>query len=67
MQRLVIVAGLILVLAGLAWKQLAKLPFGRLPGDILIDRPGMKVWIPGTTMILASAVLSFVLWLIRRF
>lgn len=67
MQRLLVAAGLILVVVGLAWQHLARLPLGRLPGDLLIDRPGLKIWIPVTTMLLASAVLSLVLWLIRRF
>jgi hypothetical protein len=39
---------------------------GRLPGDIRIERPGFRLYIPITTMLLASVVLSMVLWLIRR-
>ncbi len=44
MQRLLIVLGLVLVLAGLAWPWLSKLPFGRLPGDIVIERENLKVF-----------------------
>jgi hypothetical protein len=40
---------------------------GRLPGDIRVERPGFRLYIPITTMLLASVVLSLVLWLIRRF
>ena len=66
MQRALIIIGLTLVVLGLAWPWLSKLPLGRLPGDIVIDRPGAKVFIPITTMILISAVLSLLLWLFRR-
>jgi len=64
--RILVVAGVILVVVGLAWPWLSRLPFGRLPGDILIDRPDLKVFVPITTMIIISAVLSVLLWLFRR-
>lgn len=54
------------MLAGLAWPWLGKLPLGRLPGDIVIDRPGMKFYFPVTTMILVSLVLSAILYFFRR-
>jgi hypothetical protein len=66
MQRTLIVIGILAVLAGLLWPWLGKLPFGRLPGDIVIDRPGLKMFFPLTTMIVVSAVLSLVAWLLRR-
>lgn len=66
MQKTLIIIGVVLVLAGLAWPWLGKLPLGRLPGDIVIDRPGMKFYFPVTTMILMSLVLSAILYLFRR-
>ncbi|MFO7930831.1 MAG: DUF2905 domain-containing protein [Desulfosalsimonas sp.] len=45
MQKTLIVIGIAILLAGLLWPWLARLPIGRLPGDIIIDRPGMKVYI----------------------
>jgi Protein of unknown function (DUF2905) len=66
MQRLLIYVGIALVLVGIAWPWLSKLPFGRLPGDIIIDRPGMKFFLPLTTMIIVSIVLSLLLWLFRK-
>jgi hypothetical protein len=66
MQRTLIILGIALVLIGLLWPWLGKLPFGRLPGDILIDRPGLKVYIPITTMVLVSLVISVLLWLFRK-
>lgn len=66
MQRTLIILGISLVLIGLLWPWLGKLPLGRLPGDILIDRPGLKVYIPITTMVLVSLVISLLLWLFRK-
>jgi hypothetical protein len=37
-----------------------------LPGDIVIDRPGMKFFFPITTMIVISLVVSLILWIFRR-
>ena len=42
MQRLLIVLGILLWLAGVAWPWLSKLPFGRLPGDIIIERENFR-------------------------
>ena len=61
-----IILGLIILIAGIAWPILDKLPLGRLPGDIVIDKPGMKVYIPITTMILVSLVISVILWFFRK-
>lgn len=66
MQRALIIIGISIVLIGLLWPWLSKLPLGRLPGDILIDRPGFKVYIPITTMLLVSLLISFLLWLFRK-
>jgi hypothetical protein len=66
MRRILIAAGVLLVVAGVAWPWLSKLPFGRLPGDVVIDRPGFKVFAPFTTMIVLSLVLSVIVWLLRR-
>ena len=66
MQRTLIILGLALLAAGLAWPVISKLPLGRLPGDILIDRPGFKFFFPLTTCILVSLVLGLVAWLFRK-
>lgn len=66
MQRPLIIIGILIALAGLAWPWLSKLPFGRLPGDIVIDKPGFKFFFPITTMIIVSVVLSVIAWLFRR-
>lgn len=66
MQKTLITLGILILIAGLLWPWLAKLPFGRLPGDILIDRPGFKVSIPITTMIVVSIILSIIAWFFRK-
>ena len=66
MQRLLIGAGLLILLAGVFWPWLSKLPFGRLPGDLIVDRPGLKIFAPFTTMIILSLVISLLIWLLRK-
>jgi hypothetical protein len=66
MRRNLIVLGTIIILIGLLWPWLSKLPLGRLPGDIVVDRPGFRFFLPVTTMLIASAVLSLLLWLFRK-
>jgi len=63
---MLIVLGAVLVVAGLLWPWLKKMHLFHLPGDIVIDRPGFKFFLPITTMLIMSAVLSIVAWLIRR-
>ena len=66
MQRLLIALGLLIVLLGLAWPWVSKLPLGHLPGDLRIDRPGFTLYMPFTTMLLVSLALSLLVWLLRR-
>jgi hypothetical protein len=40
---------------------------GRLPGDIVIDRGSFYFYLPITTAILVSLLLSLGLWLFNRF
>jgi Protein of unknown function (DUF2905) len=64
--RLLIVLGVVLVIAGLAWPLLTKLGLGRLPGDIHIEREGFSFYFPITTGLLLSAAISLILWLLRK-
>ncbi|HKR34125.1 MAG TPA: DUF2905 domain-containing protein [Steroidobacteraceae bacterium] len=66
MQRALFILGILISLVGLAWPWISKLPLGRLPGDILIDRPGFRVFLPITTMIVISVLISLVLMLFRK-
>ena len=64
--RLLVAAGVLLLLAGLLWPFLSKLGLGRLPGDSSIRREGFSLHFPLMTSLVLSGVLTLVLWLIRR-
>jgi len=66
MNRLLIGLGACLVAAGFLWPWLKKMHLFRLPGDIVIDRPGFKFFFPITTMLILSAAISIIAWLMRR-
>ncbi len=66
--RSLMVLGAILIVIGLAVSLAPKLPtwLGRLPGDISIKRDNFSFHFPLTTCLLLSALISFVMWLLRR-
>lgn len=65
--KLLFVAGLVLAAAGfLLWKLGGRLPLGKLPGDIAIQKPGYSFYFPITTCIIISVVLTLVMWLLRK-
>jgi hypothetical protein len=68
--RLLVVLGLVLVALGL-WLSLGpSLPglgaLGRLPGDLRIERPGFRLYVPITTSLLVSLALSALLQALSR-
>jgi hypothetical protein len=64
MSRFLIAAGVILILAGLAIRM--GLPLGRLPGDIVIRRPGGTFYFPIVTCLVVSVILTLIGALLRR-
>ncbi|MGD8841009.1 MAG: DUF2905 domain-containing protein [Gammaproteobacteria bacterium] len=66
MQKGLIIVGIAIVLLGLAWPWLGNLPFGRLPGDIVVRRENFTFYLPITSMIVFSLVLSVLVWILRR-
>lgn len=63
-----IIVGLILIIVGGLLVYGGPLScLGRLPGDIRIERLGLKFYFPLTTCILISIVLSLILFVISRF
>ena len=66
MNRFLVAIGVCVVVLGLAWPLVRRVPLFHLPGDIVIDRPGVKFFFPITTMILISAVISLIAWVLRR-
>ncbi|MGE0370896.1 MAG: DUF2905 domain-containing protein [Gammaproteobacteria bacterium] len=65
MSRLLITLGVVLVVLGLAWPWLQKSGLGRLPGDIVIERDGLRLYFPLTTSLIVSLALSLLFWLWR--
>jgi hypothetical protein len=61
-----IILGILLVLLGGALYFFPKLPIGRLPGDIVFERGGVKVYFPWVTCLVASIVLSLVLYFLNK-
>ncbi|WP_337869336.1 DUF2905 domain-containing protein [Meiothermus sp.] len=66
--RLLLALGLVLVVLGLVWLYAPGLLawFGRLPGDIRIEREGFRFYFPITSMLLVSLAVSLLLNLILR-
>jgi hypothetical protein len=63
----IVVAGVVIVLVGLLVWTGALSWFGRLPGDIRVERPNMRMYVPITSMLLLSVLISLVLAIVRRF
>jgi len=65
LRALLIVGGVVLVLAGLAWPFLSRY-LGRLPGDVVVRRGNFTFAFPIVTCLILSLLLSLLLWLFRR-
>jgi hypothetical protein len=66
MARWLIVIGVVLVVAGLLWPWLTRLGLGNLPGDIWIRGERFSFYLPITTCLILSLVISLLLWLLNR-
>ncbi|GIV46364.1 MAG: hypothetical protein KatS3mg036_1182 [Ignavibacterium sp.] len=66
-QKIIVLIGALIILIGLLWPYISKIPLFRLPGDIVVDKPNFKLFIPITSMILLSVILTLLFWLIRKF
>jgi uncharacterized protein HemY len=66
--RVLILAGAVLVVAGLVLLGIGKLPFlGKLPGDIMIKRENFTFYFPLATSVIIGILISLVLYLFSRF
>jgi len=54
-----VVVGLLVWSGALSW-------FGRLPGDVRIERDSVHIYVPLVSMLLVSLALSLLLYLLRR-
>ena len=67
MGRLLIIIGVLFILAGIFITWNNKVPFfGKLPGDLSIERENFRFYFPLTTSILISILLSLVIYFINR-
>ena len=65
--RMLLYIGIFLVLIGGFFILMAQIPwFGRLPGDFSFDRGGVKIYLPVTTMVLVSLVLTVLMNILWR-
>ncbi len=65
--RSLVVAGVLLAVLGLALYAGPSIPLlGKLPGDIRIERDGVRIFVPITSCLVLSALLSALLWLRGR-
>ena len=65
MRTTLIVLGVLLLAAGILWPVLSRVP-GRLPGDIMIRKPGFTFVFPIVTCLVLSLILTLLLWIFRR-
>jgi hypothetical protein len=65
LRSLILVVGLVLVAVAVAWPIVSRY-FGRLPGDIVVRRPGFTFVFPIVTCLLLSLLVTLLLWIFRR-
>lgn len=66
MSRFLMILGAVLFVAGLLWPVLQKIGLGRLPGDIVIERENLRLYLPLGTSLLISLLVTAVLWWLNR-
>jgi hypothetical protein len=66
MGKVLIFVGLALAALGVIWLVGERLGLGRLPGDIVIERNGLRIYLPLMTSLIVSVALSLLLWLFNR-
>lgn len=59
--------GVGLILIGLLFWSGSLNWFGKLPGDIRIERESVHIYVPLVSMLLVSIVLTLVLYVVRRY
>ena len=55
----ILLIGILVMTGGLSW-------FGHLPGDIRIEKPNARVYIPIASCLLISIVVSLIAYIVRR-
>lgn len=67
MGRSLVVIGLLIVAVGVFMSFGPRIPYiGRLPGDIFIKKENFTLYLPLTTSIVISVIVSLIIYLFRR-
>ena len=66
MPKLLIIIGIVMIALGIAWLVGERLGLGRLPGDFVIERGNMRIYLPLTTCLIISALMTLLFWLFNR-
>jgi hypothetical protein len=65
--KALIITGLIIVVIGVLLIMTPRIPWlGKLPGDILIKKDNFQFYLPITTCIIISIILTLLFYLFRR-
>ncbi|RAW03181.1 DUF2905 family protein [Pseudochryseolinea flava] len=68
MGKLLIIVGIVFIIVGLIVIFIPKLPLpGKLPGDVVIEKENFKLFLPITSSILISLLLSLIFYFINRY
>ena len=66
--KFLVIVGLVIAGVGLLlWTGFDKGWFGRLPGDIRVEKGNFRFYFPLTTMIILSIVISILIRIFRKF
>jgi hypothetical protein len=67
LSKTLIILGGLLIVAGLIWHFTnGRIPLGRLPGDFRYESENTKIYVPITTSIVISVLLSLLAYLFRK-
>ena len=64
--KMLILAGIVLLVTGIIFIFFNKISLGRLPGDIYIKKENFSFYFPLTTSILASILITIILYIVRK-
>jgi hypothetical protein len=65
--KILIIIGLLIIILGILFLFAGRIPWiGRLPGDIVIERKNINLYIPITTSIILSILLTLIFWFLSK-
>lgn len=65
--KILIIIGVFIIILGILFLFAGRIPWiGRLPGDIVIERKNINIYIPITTSIILSILLTIIFWFLSK-